>query len=109
MAISGAASGHPAIIFAAYRVASTLTVTTFFGVMAASGMDYAAEPETYLSMLSALKPGDTVTLSAGYYRRGLPLHGLHGTPDAPIIVQGPDDGNSAILLARTGANTVSLA
>jgi hypothetical protein len=106
--ISGAASRNPAVIFAAGRVASTLMVTTLFGPMAASGMDYTAEPETYLSMLSALQPGDTLTLSPGYYRRGLPLHGLHGTPGAPIIVQGTDDGNTVILLARMDANTVSL-
>ena len=109
MEISGAASSHPAVIFAAYRLASTLIVATFFAPMSASGMQYAAGPETYLSMLPTLQPGDTITLSPGYYRRGLPLHGLHGTRDAPILIQGTDDGSGAILLARMGANTVSLA
>ena len=108
MDTAGAASRHPAIIFVANR-ASTLIVLMFFGAMSASGMEYTAGPEMYLSMLPALRPGDTLTLSPGYYRRGLPLHGLHGTPDTPIIIQGTGDSDGAVLLARMGANTVSLA
>jgi len=75
---------------------------------AAHGATYLADPQTYISMLTKLQPGDTLSLRPGYYRDGLPLHGLHGTPNEPIVIQGPRSGEAAILVARPDANTVSL-
>jgi hypothetical protein len=101
--------GNLAISFAAYRFMAALVFVTFFGAEAALGKEYAAGPETYVSVVATLQPGDILTLSPGDYRYGLSLHGLHGAPNNPIVVQGTGDGNAAILLARAGANTISLA
>jgi len=67
-----------------------------------------ASPENYRNLLSALQPGDTLRLAAGEYRRGLPVYRLEGTRDAPIVVEGPAQGEPAVFIARTGANTVSI-
>jgi hypothetical protein len=71
--------------------------------------DYHADPEDYRSYLSRLGPGDRLLLRGGDYRRGLPLHGLEGRSDAPIVIEGPKTGSGARFIARPGANTVSLA
>jgi hypothetical protein len=70
--------------------------------------DYTAGPGDYRSFLSRLRAGDRLLLAAGDYLRGLPLKGLEGTAERPIVVQGPRDGTPARFLARPGANTVSL-
>ncbi len=75
---------------------------------AARGASYLADPQTYLSILPRLQPGDTLSLRAGYYRDGLKLRDLHGTPSRRIVIQGPRTGAAAILVARPDANTVSL-
>lgn len=76
---------------------------------AAEAKDYAAGPESYVSILPKLLPGDTLNLRAGYYRNGLRLHGLHGSSSGPIVIQGPRSADPAVFLARPGANTVSFA
>jgi hypothetical protein len=74
---------------------------------AALGASYVADPQTYLSILPKLQSGDTLSLRPGYYRDGLQLRDLHGTPSRRIVIQGPRTGDAAILVARPGANTVS--
>ena len=66
-----------------------------------------AEPRTYLSLVSRLRPGDTLLLAAGVYRDGLPLHGLHGHPDGWITIRGPATGPPARFVARAGVHTVT--
>jgi hypothetical protein len=79
--------------------------TTATSVQAAS-ID--ATPDSYLSLVRTLKPGDTLHLAPGVYRHGLPLHDLRGNPNEPIVIVGDDSGGGAILVARAGANTVSI-
>ncbi len=72
-----------------------------------------ADPATYLLHLRALKAGDTLVLAAGVYDEpgavpGLPVFGLHGTPDAPITITGPSSGARAVLLGRDTHNTVRI-
>lgn len=71
-------------------------------------VDYPGTPETYLQRVKQLKAGDRLLLRAGQYRNGLKLHGLRGTADAPIAIEGPAVGAPAIFLGRQNANTVSL-
>lgn len=61
----------------------------------------------YIQTLKDLKPGDTLRLRAGAYYFGLPLHGIQGTAEAPIVITGPEDG-TATFYARADGNTVSL-
>ncbi len=74
----------------------------------AAAADYQAGPEDYRMWLPRLKAGDRLLLAPGDYTRGLPLHRLEGTVDAPIIIEGPAQGPPPRFLARPGANTVSL-
>ena len=67
-----------------------------------------AGPEDYRAALAGLQPGDWLQLEAGTYRHGLRLHGLSGTTEHPIVISGPESGEPAEFLARSGANTVSL-
>jgi hypothetical protein len=67
-----------------------------------------AGPDDYRQLLRKLAPGDYLVLAAGQYRRGLPVHGINGTADAPIVIEGPTDGPRAVLLGRPGHNIVSI-
>jgi hypothetical protein len=67
-----------------------------------------AGPDDYRQQLRKLAPGDRLVLQAGQYRRGLPVHGINGTVDAPIVIEGPVDGPRAVLLGRPGHNIVSI-
>lgn len=75
----------------------------------ARAADYHAGPQDYRSYLPRLVAGDRLLLSAGDYRRGLPLQGLSGEPGRAIVIEGPANGLPARFIARHGANTVSLA
>jgi hypothetical protein len=66
-----------------------------------------ANPSNYRARLRTLKPGDTVHLAAGKYP-GLPITGLHGTPDAYITITGPEAGKPAIIVAGQYSNTVEI-
>src|SRR5262245_44339929 len=68
-----------------------------------------ANPQTYRSLLPKLQAGDELVLEPGVYRNGLPLHGMQGTAAQPIVIRGPVNGAPAVFMARSGANTVSLA
>lgn len=65
-------------------------------------------PANYRFHLSRLQPGDTLRLAGGEYLRGLPVHGLVGTADHPITIEGPADGEPAVFVAREGHNTISI-
>ena len=69
--------------------------------------EMAVDPTDYRQALHRLAPGDTLRLAPGRYTAGLPLHGLKGEPQRPIVISGPADG-PAILLAAPGRNTVSI-
>jgi hypothetical protein len=67
-----------------------------------------ANPRNYRDLLRTLAAGQTLRLEAGLYEHGLPIHGLVGSADAPIVIEGPVSGGRAIFVARPGANTVSI-
>ena len=72
---------------------------------------YPANPSNYQSFLRHLRPGDTLLLAPGTYENrrgspGLPLFRIHGTPDAPIVISGPESGPPAVLIGRSSHNTV---
>ena len=67
-----------------------------------------AGPDSYRALLRELKPGDTLALEPGEYRSGLPIHGLIGTAERPIVIEGPSRADRAMFVARTNANTVSV-
>ena len=69
---------------------------------------HAAAPGEYLGVLRNLLAGETLHLAPGQYTRGLPLHGLIGTAEEPIVIEGPESPERAVFLARPGAHTVSL-
>ena len=74
----------------------------------ALGRELDANPENYSEQLQDLRPGDTLLLAPGEYRGGLPLHGLVGTRNSPIVIRGPEGPTPAVFVARPGANTVSI-
>ena len=70
-----------------------------------------AKPSNYLSMIKMLRAGDMLVLAPGIYGDGkeipgLPLFDLHGEPDQPIIVTGPDAGPRPVFRASAGYNTI---
>jgi len=69
---------------------------------------YEGTPATYGQVLRRLRPGDTLRLVGGVYRRGLLIHFLNGAPDAPIVVEGPARGAKAIFRGPDSSNTVSI-
>ena len=67
-----------------------------------------ATPDNYRRLLRELRPGDSLTLAAGRYADGLPLHNLAGNPGQPITVSGPAQGAPAVFVADSGRNTISI-
>ncbi len=67
-----------------------------------------AGPEDYRAAVAALGPGDWLQLEPGDYPRSLRLHGVRGTPERPIVISGPAEGEPAVLRGRRGENTISL-
>lgn len=86
-------------------VVATLTLVVWIAP-AADARQTRATPSTYLSRLRSLKPGDTLVLSPGEYRKGLRIRGLHGTSRRPITIIGY--GAKTVLVARPNANTCDL-
>ena len=74
----------------------------------AQAADVPATPDDYLEKLQTLQPGERLLLAPGEYLGGLPLHGLHGKPKAPIVIESADAERPAVLLGVEGRNTVSL-
>ena len=69
---------------------------------------YNGTPANYLSLLAILQPGDTLSLAAGAYPDGLPIHDMNGTAGNPIIITGPASGPRAVFTGRDCCNTVSI-
>ncbi len=65
-------------------------------------------PSDYRSLIVGLAPGDTLSLAAGTYRRGLPIIDLHGVSGRAIVVTGPARGAPAIFFGRPCCNTVQI-
>ncbi|WP_137938903.1 hypothetical protein [Chitinivorax sp. B] len=80
----------------------------FFAVAWAHAAQISADPSSYLDQLKRLKPGDELLLEPGSYTKGLPLFGLVGEPDRPIIISGAGP-NRTRLVAQAYRNTVSIA
>ena len=76
---------------------------------AVGAAEYQATPANYRELLARLVAGDTLLLAPGQYVNGLPVHGLTGNPDHPIVIAGPISGAPAVFPARRRANTVSIA
>jgi len=74
------------------------------------GKTVVGTPDTYRALLGDLQPGDTLSLEAGTYERGLPVSNLHGEPGNPIVITGPETGAPAVFLgSREQAwNTVQI-
>ena len=92
------------------RLAATALWSIALAASSAQGADHVAGPADYLAVVSKLEAGDTLSLVAGEYRGGLPIHHLHGEAGRPIVVRGPAaaTGGRAVFVGRDGANTVSL-
>lgn len=75
---------------------------------AVAGRHIIADPSNYRTLLKSMLPGDTMQLTAGEYRGGLPLHNLQGQANEPITIAGPNSGQRAVFLARVSHNTVSI-
>lgn len=78
----------------------------FTGTLAAGEAKHAT-PLDYRQVIANLQAGDTLTLAAGVYERGLPLTNCAGRPDAWITVQGPETGVAEIRQTAV-ANCVEL-
>jgi hypothetical protein len=87
---------------------------------APAGRVLRAGPADYLAALRTLRAGDTLWLEPGRYGvlddgrdtaqpPGLPLFGLHGTAEAPIVISGPESGPWPVFLGRATHNTLRLA
>jgi hypothetical protein len=75
---------------------------------ASTAADFHAGPDDYRSHLPRLQPGDRLLLGPGDYASGLPLHNLSGLAGKPIVIEAASAAAPPRLLARPGANTVSL-
>jgi hypothetical protein len=64
-----------------------------------SAQEIRADPTNYLGAVATLAPGDLLLLAPGTYRDCLELDGLHGAPEQPIVISGPED-RSAIFLGE---------
>jgi hypothetical protein len=86
---------------------NAVSVTT---PIASTGIYY-GNPSNYLSLLRALKAGETLVLEAGNYDNtndvaGFPIFSMNGTANAPITITGPETGPRAVLLGRADYNTI---
>jgi len=85
-----------------------LSVAGMTAIGTTPGRALVGDPDNYRELLSDLRPGDTLRLAPGEYRRGLPIHRVQGTAQSPIVIRGPASGEPAVFIARSGANTVSI-
>lgn len=73
----------------------------------ARGAVYSATPSNYLSLLAALRSGDTLNLASGTYPL-LPVTNLNGTPTAWITISGPSSGSPATITGASCCNAVEI-
>lgn len=95
------------MLFGAAQIAA-LMLASVCGPVSAQSRRTTANPRNYRDRLRVLAAGQTLRLEPGVYERGLPIHGLVGSADAPIVIEGPGAGARAVFVARPGANTVSI-
>ncbi|NOX76888.1 MAG: hypothetical protein GXP17_09830 [Gammaproteobacteria bacterium] len=88
-------SNHHALRRYVKTLASLFILTGFFAG-AAHGQIVVGTPDTYRALLGSLQPGDTLSLEAGVYERGLPISNRHGEAGNPIVITGPETGEPAI-------------
>lgn len=72
----------------------------------AQAADLQADPTNYVSQLGKLQPGDTLHLAAGTYTKQLNITNLNGSPQAYVVITGPDSGAPAIFVGNACCNTV---
>ena len=89
----------------------TLAVMLGLGLSCIAGSAWAADvpadPSNYQQLLPTLQPGDVLQLAAGQYPR-LTIDGLHGTTDAVITIEGPAEGEPAVITSDACCNTVQI-
>lgn len=94
------------------RVVPRALAVTLFGSQLYAGSVPAAtihaNPETYVRLVRALRPGDVLQLDRGRYEHGLRIRDLHGAPGRPILIYGPRDGPPAVFEAREDRDTVTI-
>jgi hypothetical protein len=67
------------------------------------------KPANYLEHVKKLQPGDTLLLSQGVYRKGLPLYNLNGNSAKPITIIGPSlENHRAMFIGNDRWNTVRI-
>ena len=76
--------------------------------VAARAETYKANHTNYTRILKGLEPGDTVLLEPDDYKDGITIQGLNGTPDAWIVIKGPESGTEACVLGNPGRNTIEI-
>jgi hypothetical protein len=91
-------------------VGSLIALAVCVGGMshAVAGEIYEATPQNLKQKINALKPGDTLNLKPGQYTGGMRIQTVRGTADAWITIQGPAEGEPAVFLARSRANTITI-
>ena len=89
-------------------LASVLAHIVSGWVPASAVTTHMGTPSNYRGLLRGLKPGDHLQLAPGNYKEGLPVHHLHGTPDAPITISGSSEKNRPVFLAQPHHNTISI-
>lgn len=75
---------------------------------AAAAETYEADRSSFSRIAKQLQAGDTVTLLPDDYDGGLVLEGLSGTPDAWIVIRGPEQGPQPRLLGASSRNTIEI-
>lgn len=74
----------------------------------AAAQTYQGNPDNYQTLLRQLRPGDTLVLAPGEYRRGLSLSKLCGQADRPIVIEGRPGAEPPVFPGRGGHNTFQL-
>jgi len=71
-----------------------------------SATQFTANPDNYLSILTALQAGDTIKLAAGNYLNGLDLSEMNGNDQAWFRIEGPSNGPGAIFTTLSDRSTI---
>ncbi len=92
------------------KTAWALGALLLYSAVAAQAATIQADQTNYQSLISSLKPGDTLVLAPGDYTGLLNIRGVNGTPDAWITIKGPDSGPKPRFLGdpRVCCNTIEI-
>ena len=83
-------------------------IITPLALSSPSKITYIADPDSYPRVIAQLQAGDHVRFLPGVYSQGLRIHGLEGTPEKPIVIEGPAQRQRAVFAGRPGRNTISI-